>query len=273
MSAAPVRPVAIGVTAYTALRRAGGEARVLARLRGSSYLTVDGAIVWLGDCGAALHPRAILAPRPPVPEHDVVRLELGTLVPWRPSTPRLDGVTAADMAKAWRSVAATPPGTPGGFGALLRGEPLAFPLEGAREAAEALARACARDDPSSAADAALALLGVGGGLTPSGDDYVGGALFARALLSAARPDAAAWRPAADRVVAAAATRTHPISAALLADLAAGHSWAPLHELVAALAAGPPGDAQAAARRLVALGHTSGWDMLAGVAAGLGALVF
>jgi hypothetical protein len=72
------------------------------------------------------------------------------------------------------------------------------------------------------------------------------------------------------VVAAAPGRTHPISAALLGDLAAGRSWAPLHELVAALAAGTPRAAGAAARRLVALGHSSGWDMLAGVGAGLGA---
>jgi hypothetical protein len=273
VSALPVRPVAIGVTAHAALVRAGGEARVLARLRGSSYLTVDGETVWLGDPGAVLHPRAILA-SPPHPEHDVVRVEAGALVPWRPAVPALQGLTAAELARRWRTLPVASLGAPGGFGVLLIGRPLAFPLGGAGVAAAALARARARDDAACAADAALALLGVGGGLTPSGDDYVGGALFARALVGAARADAAAvWRAAADRVVAAAAACTHPISAALLADLAAGHSWAPLHELIAALAAGPSGDVQAPARRLVTLGHTSGWDMLAGVAAGLGALVF
>lgn len=273
MSAAPVQPVAIGVTAHAALVHSGGVARVLARLRRSTYLIADGEIVWLGGPDAALHPRAILAARPPDPEHDVVRLEVSTLVPWRPPTPALGGATAADLARGWQALAAASPRAPGGFGALLHGAPLAFPLRGAREAAEALARACARDDASSAAGAALALLGVGGGLTPSGDDYVGGALFARGLLGAARPDeAVAWRATADRVLAAASTCTHPISAALLADLVAGRSWAPLHELVTALAAGESGDVQGAARRLVALGHTSGWDMLAGVAAGLGALV-
>jgi uncharacterized protein DUF2877 len=272
VSATPVHPVAIGVTAYAALVRAGGRARVLARLRESTYLTVEGEIVWLGALGATLHPRAILTERPPHPQHDAVRLEVGTLVPWRPATP-LGGVTAADLARRWRMLDAASLPAPGGFGALLVGQPLAFPLDGARGAAEALARACARDDASSAAGAALALLGVGGGLTPSGDDYVGGALFARGLVSAARPDEAlAWRQAAERVLAATSTETHPISAALLADLVAGRSWAPLHELVAALAARSPGAAQAAARRLVALGHTSGWDVLAGVGAGLGALI-
>jgi hypothetical protein len=267
-----VRPVAIGVTAHAALVRANGEARVLARLRGSSYLTVDGETVWLGGPGATLHPRAILA-SPPHPEADVVRVEAGALVPWRPAAPALQGLTASDLARRWRTLAVASLGAPGGFGVLLSGQPLGFPLDGAGAAAESLARACAGDDAASAADAARALLGVGGGLTPSGDDYVGGALFARALVGAARPGAPAWRQAADRVVAEAGACTHPISAALLADLAAGQSWAPLHELVTALAAGESADVTAAARRLVALGHTSGWDMLAGVAAGLGALVF
>jgi len=266
-----VRPVAIGMTAHAAVVRAGGAGRVLARLGRSTYLTVGDEIVWLAGTGATLHPRAILAPQAPHPEHDAVRLEVGALAPWRP--PALDAVAAAHLAKGWRDLAAAPLGTPGGFGALLTGQPLAFPLDGARAAAEALAHACARNDAVGAGDAALALLGVGGGLTPSGDDYVGGALFARALVVAPRPDdAVAWRGTADRVVARAPACTHPISAALLGDLAAGRSWAPLHDLVSALAAGTPHAAHAAARRLVTLGHTSGWDMLAGVGAGLGALV-
>jgi hypothetical protein len=267
-----VRPVALGVTAHAALARAGGEARVLARLRGSTYLTVDGEIVWLGGPDAVLHPRAILASRPPQPAENVVRVHVGALTPWRPSIPARDGVTAAELARGWRALAAPTLGPPGGFGALLSGQPLAFPLEGSRAAAAALARACARDDAASATGAALALLGVGRGLTPSGDDYVGGALFARAFLGAARAEGStAWRQTAEQVLAAAATRTHPISAALLADLAAGRGWAPLHELFDGLCAGAPALTQAAARRLVALGETSGWDVLVGVGAGLGAL--
>lgn len=264
-------PVAIGITAHAAVARADGLGRVLARLSASTYLRVAGEIVWLAGAGAPLHPRAILTVHPPVPEEDDVRLESGSPAPWRPAAPVLAGVTSANLAERWRDLSTAPLGTPDGFGVLLAGQPLAFPLDGARGAAEALARACARGDAAGAGEAALALLGVGGGLTPSGDDYVGGALFARALLEAAGPGPpAAWRRAAARVVAAAPGRTHPISAALLGDLAAGRSWAPLHELVAALAAGTPRAAGAAARRLVALGHSSGWDMLAGVGAGLGA---
>ena len=264
--------LASGMTAHAALARAGGTGRVLARLSASTYLRVGGEIVWLAGAGTPLHPRAILTAGPPHPACDDVRLASGTLAPWQPAAPALARVSPADLVRRWRDLAAAPPGTPLGFGALLAARPPAFPLDGAVGPARALARACACGDAAGAGEVALALLGVGGGLTPSGDDYVGGALFARAVLAAPRPDqAAAWRRTAARVVAAAPARTHPISAALLGDLAAGRSWAPLHDLAAALAAGTPRTVHAAARRLVALGHCSGWDMLAGVGAGLGAL--
>jgi hypothetical protein len=269
-----VNVVAIGAIAHAALRRAGGRARVLARLRSSTYLTADGAIVWLGAAGATLHPRAILVATAPALDTDDVQVDAGGLAPWWPALPVLRAdATARLLLDGWRRLAADcgALGTPGGFGALLTGHPLAFPLEGARGAAEALALACARDDAPAAADAALALLGLGAGLTPSGDDYVGGALFARHLLAAAgRADAPAWRRAARTIVAAAPTRTHPISVALLDDLAAGLGWAPLHDLVTALAAGAPRAALEAALRLTRLGHTSGWDLLAGLGAGLSA---
>jgi hypothetical protein len=114
------------------------------------------------------------------------------------------------------------------------------------------------------------LLGLGAGLTPSGDDYVGGALFARAWLGGSGSGTApAWRAAAAEVADAARARTHPISAALLRDLAAGLGWAPLHDLAAGLDEAQPARAVEAARRLTRLGHTSGWDLLAGLGAGLG----
>jgi hypothetical protein len=135
----------------------------------------------------------------------------------------------------------------------------------ARPSARALADACEADDPAGAVAAAGALLGLGAGLTPSGDDYVGGVLFARRLLGRG---SAAWDTAVARIVADAAGLTHPISARLLADLAAGEGWAPLHDLALGLAAGDPDAALRAARALTALGHTSGWDILAGVVGGL-----
>jgi Protein of unknown function (DUF2877) len=264
--------VAIGAIAHAALERTAGRARVLARLHGSSYLTAGETIVWLGSRRATLHPRAILSTTALETEAGQVVLDVGGLTPWRPEPLTLDREAAANLVEGWRALArdATALGPPAGFGALLTGGAPAFPLDGAGGVARALARACARDDPAGAATAALSLLGVGNGLTPSGDDFVGAALFVRAQL-ALLVDPPAWRRAADTVVAAAPACTHPISVALLADLAAGRSWAPLHDLVAALATRHSGRAAEAARALVGLGHTSGWDLFAGLGAGLGAL--
>jgi Protein of unknown function (DUF2877) len=266
-----LRAAAIGEIAHAALGRSGGQARVLARLSASTYLTVGDEIVWLGAVGSELHPRAILAAAAPPGDEEIVRLDSGALTPWQPPALSLERAGAQRLVVGWRRLAAAAAlGPVGGFGVLVTGGALAFPLDGARDVAAALADACARDDAAAGAEAAMALLGLGGGLTPSGDDFVGGALFARGLLGAARcADAAAWRRAGEAVCRAARARTHPISATLLGDLVAGRGWASLHELVAALAAGATTQAAAAARRLVRLGHTSGWDLLAGLGAGLG----
>jgi Protein of unknown function (DUF2877) len=268
---ARVRAVAVGATAHAALSRTSGRARVLARLRGSLYATAGETIVWLGSDRAPLHPRAILSAAPGVIDSDEIRIEVDGLSPWRPASLALGADARATLAERAAALASrvTDPEPPGGFGALLTGTRPSFPLDGAADLALALARACARDEPDDATDVALALLGLGGGLTPSGDDYVGGALFVRTVTAIG--DRRGWRRLADAVVAAAPVWTHPISAALLADLAVGLGWAPLHDLIAALALGDVAAAEAAARSLVHLGHTSGWDLLAGVVAGLGAL--
>jgi hypothetical protein len=263
---------AIGATAHAALTRTRGAARVLARLSGSTYLTADETLVWLGPDRATLHPRAILASTA-AGEGETLFFVIDGLSPWHPAPLALDRASVPTIQRGWRTLLADVDslGTPGGFGVLLAGGPLTFPLDGARGAADALARACAGDDAEAATTAALALLGVGGGLTPSGDDFVGGALFARRLLSdAGAADPAAWERAAATILAVAPTRTHPLSATLLGDLAQGQAHASLHDLMHAMARGVPGDARDAARRLVRLGHSSGWDLLAGLAAGLGA---
>jgi hypothetical protein len=56
---------------------------------------------------------------------------------------------------------------------------------------------------------------------------------------------------------------------LFRDLAAGQSFAPLHRLAAILAAeASQKQAIDAARALVAIGHSSGWDMLTGFIIGV-----
>jgi hypothetical protein len=103
------------------------------------------------------------------------------------------------------------------------------------------------------------LLGVGPGLTPSGDDVLCGALVAL--------HAVGWADASDRLARAigqaAPAATSPISGAFLRAAAEGLGAEPLHETICGLLSGR---SAALARHLEALGnigHTSGWDALAG----------
>jgi uncharacterized protein DUF2877 len=265
--------VAVGFKADAWLICSHGRARVIGPRATSAWLAIgaDAHVVWLGPRDEPPHGRAILCAEPPR------GLEIGDTVdivthlpPWRPREVVLDPARLSGAARRL-SADSTALGAPTGFGARLAGRALSFPLDGAAAAADALASACARDDAAAARTAALALLGVGHGLTPSGDDFVGGAFFVRLLLSrAGAADARGWRDAARAVRDHAAQRTHPISAALLGDLLDGEGWAPLHDCVTALGRDDAGPALAAARRLVALGHSSGWDLLAGLLAGAGA---
>jgi hypothetical protein len=260
----------VGWRARDALGRSGGAARPIAPLARSIYLEAGGELVWLGEAGAPLHGRAMLtAVLPRIGEH--VRVDAGDAVVWRPAA--LGGSRHAIEASTAALRETLPAlGQARGLGALLAGCVPPFPLDGAWSRASALALACAAGDAAAALCAATSLVGLGPGLTPAGDDFVGGALFARRLLEAGED--AGWRRAASEIVAHARRATHPVSAALLGDLVGGHGHAALHEMAAALGAGDTAAALGAARALVAIGHSSGWDMLAGFLAGiLGAAAF
>jgi Protein of unknown function (DUF2877) len=112
-----------------------------------------------------------------------------------------------------------------------------------------------------AAGAVSPLLGRGTGLTPAGDDLVAGAL---AALRALRSSAADRLGAAVRALAPAATTR--LSAALLEAADVGGLVPEAAGVLRALAGG--GDVQAAADRLVALGHSSGWHLAAGLLVGV-----
>jgi hypothetical protein len=264
----------VGWRAEAAVARAPHGIQVLAALSTSVYLTIADEIVWLGPPGAPLHPRAMLTTGP-LPAGGRLRITLRAARRWRPPPlpDRADASTALRSNVRVLLPAVAELGVPDGFGALLVGRVPAFPLESAAPAARALARACASDDAGAAMRAAMPLLGLGPGLTPAGDDYVGGAFFARALVERLehRP-ARDWRRAADRIRRQGPVRTHPISAALLGDLLDGDGHAPLHDLACGLVGRRPcTEILEAARQLTRIGHSSGWDMLTGFVGGLGQL--
>jgi hypothetical protein len=102
---------------------------------------------------------------------------------------------------------------------------------------------------------AEALIGLGPGLTPSGDDYLGGMLVALHALAREQRAQVLWRWLQPRLAA----RTSAISAAHLAAAAEGEAHEALHRVLQ-----DPSPAALAA--LSAVGHCSGWDALAGAAA-------
>lgn len=114
------------------------------------------------------------------------------------------------------------------------------------------------------------LIGLGPGLTPSGDDFVGGLIFMALKLNTAYPSERWWEggdiPA---LLACSGSMTSKISHALLTDLSEGQSHASLHDLADALLSDDEEfDAENHVRQVAEIGHSSGWDMLTGMLAGL-----
>lgn len=103
------------------------------------------------------------------------------------------------------------------------------------------------------------LAGLGGGLTPAGDDFIVGALLA---VWAGRfgPQAEAL---CEPIAEAAASRTTLLSAAYLRAAARGECMQPWHALFHALCAPSSFHVHLATRDLLSIGHTSGADALAG----------
>ncbi len=214
-------------------------------------------IVWVGTAGP-LHPRAIFIDAPALLRGHV----RNTAVPWSTDRPALADDEASNFRRLLGDLlpALAHTAGPSGLAPLLAGGAPLFPLAARAESCRNASHAALAADPQAFGAAAARLLGAGLGLTPSGDDFVGAALF---TLRALHPGEACWPAVASQLVELARSRTHSIGATLFADLASGRSFAPLHDLFAARDRTTFGSAAA---RLAAVGHSSGQDMLAGIVA-------
>lgn len=105
------------------------------------------------------------------------------------------------------------------------------------------------------------LCGRGPGLTPGGDDFLAGWLAAGWLLYGPQ---AAFLADCQCVLEIARRRTHTLSQCWLAYAAAGDVARPVCELLAALTSPDRVRLEHAARELLALGATSGFDLLQGI---------
>ena len=206
----------------------------------TDYALLDGRIVWTGSNARTDHPRNLAHPWQAKPVvYDADRLRSGAALAWA-------GMDTHIGLLGW-----------------LAGQRLVFPLELARPRLNAVAQALHAQDLTAFEVAALRVLGLGHGLTPSGDDLLGGILF-----TLAHAPIATWLSAVPgvhaRIRGAAQSATNPISAALLDDLMRGSSYRVLHDVFDAFQAGEPGPITDAVDRLMRLGASSGGDMLAGV---------
>jgi hypothetical protein len=126
----------------------------------------------------------------------------------------------------------------------------------------------ARGAPATAAPV-RDLVGLGPGLTPSGDDVLIGALALLDALTEDHADARAMRAnLAHAVGHLSAGLTSPLSHCFLRVAAAGHIGECLHAAVSLCVDGD-GDAAIAAIRDIC--HSSGWDMMAGIVTALAAV--
>jgi hypothetical protein len=224
------------------VRAASPPLQKIAGFEATDYALLRGSVVWAGEGASTRHPRNARSP-------------------WQPAPITCDSERLRKGAKTCLSLLESVPTK--GLLLWLTGQPLPFPLDHAASRFDAIRSALERNELHAFGAAALRVLGLGHGLTPSGDDFVGGICFA--LKHAPRD---AWRAELPAVLAeirkAAATSTNVISAALLDDLIDGASYGALHELLAALQHRPLPEIARATQALLDIGATSGADMLAGL---------
>lgn len=136
-----------------------------------------------------------------------------------------------------------------------------------------LAASLAGRDAAATLGAAVSLVGLGPGLTPSGDDVLAGAIAAGRAAARARRHVADDTWLADlgaEVAAVAVGRTTSLSASLLWHAARGEMARPARHVLRALGGHTP--LAPAIDSLVAVGHSSGRDLAAGMVLGLRAIL-
>jgi len=240
----------------------GSALRVFARFERSLYIRDEtGGLACVGGEALGRGPLNVILPiesfdTTAYAEGDVLEFDLADATLWQPAAcPEPDlKVALAALEAACQQV------TPRGLAAERRGD-----LVNTRGRSGLAALSAWVAAPSTAIpDPIVALAGLGPGLTPAGDDALGGALIT--LRAFGRPAVADQLAA--RLLPAARTRTSVISFAHLKAAAGGEGVAPMHDTLAAIARADHTAVAAGLRRLDRIGHSSGWDALAGTIAAL-----
>jgi hypothetical protein len=122
-----------------------------------------------------------------------------------------------------------------------------------------LPSALVRADISSALQITSQLAGLGAGLTPAGDDFIMGAIYAAWIIHPIETASVV----AQEIANTAAPLTTSLSAAWLRSAGRGEAGIVWHELSKALDAGNASDIQRQITKILSTGHTSGADALTG----------
>jgi hypothetical protein len=114
------------------------------------------------------------------------------------------------------------------------------------------------------------LIGLGEGLTPSGDDFIGGLLFANFTL---QENYAQYQgltsPDVELFLDHSRNRTNLISYTMLTDLARGNAFDTLHRFINIILTDQHlEDVKSIGLELVRIGHSTGWDLLTGLWTGM-----
>lgn len=220
-----------------------GEGEVCAVFRRSFYLRYPGERhACVGDGSLGLGPLNALVENfhlPPIGERTSINADGATR--WQPPAFRPGSLDMNSLRKA-----RVPQD---GLGCLISGTHNALAVH-AQPALEAIDRWLAGN---SLGHEAAMLVGLGPGLTPSGDDYFGGVLVALHALGRSSQAESLWRWLQPRL----AKGTSAISAAHLAAAAIGQGHEALHDIL---------NGSEDFARLDAVGHCSAWDALAGAVA-------
>ncbi len=270
---------------------------VLASVSGAIYIESDaGDVLWFAAGSAALHPRAILLPVMPAElpavgtecclEADCLHVGVNLAIKlcdaeiWCPERIAGGGGSASEIARRITAAidrTAMHSSPQGPLASALfphaprdgRGSRNAMQQElltTASRAMESLCRASTGFALLERLQDAIELVGLGQGLTPSGDDLLGAFLYTLHALDSPPGGFIGldWE-LVDAWLQQAFPLTNKISFAILADHAHGDAAASLHELLDAALDGQPLEYLVrAADRVSVIGQSSGWDMLAGV---------
>ena len=209
----------------------------------TDYAWFDRRIVWVGDADVR-HPRNYWKPwQPPTKTYSAALLQAGARL------------CRAQIAK----------NDAHGLLLWLTKRELAFPLNHAKARFDAVRDALQTKHSKAFQTSAIRVLGLGQGLTPSGDDFLGGIFFAYTHVCKPYPDWLSSLPALEaNIHKACEAATNPISAALLIDNMLGASYGQLHDMLDALESNDTRFIENATQALLNLGSSSGADLLAGL---------